>query len=111
MKEQANIFHYDHKRFLVESRSRKGEMHMVEFFDRDNKFPEVCSCENFQLGIPHMVAEGTIPDTVEHRRCWHIRAVRDQLASAMIAHLVETDPTEMVFERKEPELVLERVKK
>lgn len=107
---QANIYHYSHTAFLVESRSRPGEFHKVEFQD-DEKYPEVCSCEDFQMGIPRMVKEGKIPDTIEHRRCWHIRAVRSKLADLLQEHLVNTDPSTTVFQRRQPEMTWERVRR
>lgn len=67
---------------------------MVELLD-SQKYPEVCSCENFQLGIPHMIKEGKIPDTIEHRRCWHIRVIRSKLADVKASEIVATDPSNL----------------
>ncbi len=92
MKDDVEFYHYNHASFLVGSRSRPGELHKVQFQD-DPKYPEVCSCENFQLGIPDMINRGTLPDTLEHRRCYHIRFVRSKLADALTAEIVATDPS------------------
>lgn len=105
---ELQIYHYNRTSFLVQSRTRthvvngvvQPEFHKVEFFESDEQYPEICACEDFQMGIPRMIKEGKIPDTREHRRCFHIRYLRAKLADAMVEHLVAGDPSQPVFEPK-----------
>ncbi len=86
------VFTHDHTSFLVASATRPNEFHKVEFHD-SKVCPATCSCEWFQMGIPRLIAEGKLPESVEHRRCKHIRRVMMVLAGAMVEHLVKTDPS------------------
>lgn len=46
--------------------------------------PILCQCERFTMGIPNMIKEGRLPNTVEHRRCRHIKRLREELADKLM---------------------------
>ncbi len=94
----GQIFHYNHLSFLVESDSRPGEVHIVEFHHvregstRDRA--ETCSCERFTMGIPKLIKEGQLRDTVPNRRCRHLIQVLEALANERVDELKRTDPSQ-----------------
>ncbi len=90
---EEEVFRTDHLRWLVKSRSRPNECHLVEFGMRDGKKTQACSCEWFTMGIPRMITAGELPDTPEHRRCRHIRRVLWTIANQALDHLIDTDPS------------------
>jgi hypothetical protein len=83
-------------RFLVASRTRKDEWHCVSYHRTSDStyIEERCTCENFSMGIPRMIADGRLPNTIANRRCFHIKIVNQTLLFHAQKALIGSDTSQ-----------------
>lgn len=91
-------------RFHVSSESREGEFHTVSFHRTTDPdyIEEHCSCEDFTMGIPHMISKGLIRDTIRNRRCKHIKRVLEVLTHETKKALIRADISQTEDSMREP---------
>jgi len=83
-------------RFIVASTSRKNCAHIVSYHRTSdpNYIQENCSCEAFTIGTPHRIKTGQLANTIENRRCKHLRLVNLILLHHAQQALIASDPSQ-----------------